>query len=222
MLPYLLEPASPPPQLRTRVLARVYTDAIAASALPDVDATAPVTPVAVPPPIALSMWRERRTRLRVWVQGAVAAVLVFAVIGLGAWALSLQSGVQVRDRLIAEQGRVVAEQGREIAAIGATRTIAGTQSGGAARGQLLRLTDPQAAVLTISGLPPLAQGTVYQVWFVRGMTPVGAGVFAPNPDGTWSGLVRGDVTVAQAVAISVEPAGGSPAPTGDIVATGML
>lgn len=219
MLPYLLEPAAPAPQLRTRVLARVYADALAEPPAPGVlpggHPHAPFGP-AVPSRLPVSLAARRApTRLFGWVSGAVAAILLFAALGLGAWSASLQDGVAVRDR-------VIADQRDELAAVGTTRTIAGTQPGASARGELLRLANPQAAVLTISGLPPLAQGRVYQVWFIQGTTPVGAGVFSPNPDGSWSGLVRGDVTTARTIAITAEPTGGSPAPTGDIVAAGML
>ncbi len=219
MLPHLLEPVAPAPQLRTRLLAQVYADALEESGgtVAPVRGTLPPQgpSVAVSAPVSLSAWRERRTRLAAWASGAVAAALLLVTVGLGAWTAALQSDVAVRNR-------VIADQRRDLAAVGETRTLAATQSGAMAQGQLLRLANPQAAVLTISGLPPLAQGRVYQVWFIQGNTPTGAGLFSPNADGTWSGLVRGDVTSAQTIAISAEPAGGSSAPTGNIVATGML
>ena len=117
---------------------------------------------------------------------------------------------------------MIATQSSAIAAAGTTKPLSATSANVPARGEVLRLANNQAAVLTISGLPTLSNGKVYEVWFIAGATPVGAGLFSPNPDGSWSGLVHGDVTSAQAIAISVEPSGGSPAPTGDIVAKGSL
>jgi anti-sigma-K factor RskA len=206
MLPYSVPPLAPSPQLRMRLMANVYREALAD--MTDVDERPHATP-----PTSLESARARRQRGVVWPFAAV--ILLVLTIGFGGWAAALSHDLSGKDRVIATQSSA-------IAASGTAKPIAGTAPNGSTRGELLRLASDQAAVLTISGLPPLANGTVYEVWFVAGTTPVSAGLFSPNPDGTWSGLVRGDVTSARAIAISVEPSGGSPAPTGDIVAKGAL
>lgn len=209
MLPYLVEPAPLPPYLRTRVLAQIYADAVATDTPDGAASSRSVSPV------SLQAARERRGRGLLWAQAAVAAVFLMVAIGFGSWAAVLRNDVQSRDR-------VIAQQQQQITSAGIGSTVAGTRPDIAARGELLRLSSTQSAVLTINGLPPLTQGKVYQVWFINGSVPAGAGLFTPEVDGSWRGVVSGDVTRAQAIAISVEPTGGSAAPTGDIVVTGSL
>ncbi len=201
MLPYSVPPAAPSPRLRLRLMAGVYQDALAEEG-ERADARRPV---------ALPRARERRGLL--WPVAAV--ILLVLTVGLGGWIAALSGDVRA-------QQRVIATQQSAIASAGTTAPVVGTAPNAAAKGELLRLASTNAAVLTISGLPPLASGRVYEVWFIAGSAPVAAGVFSPYPDGSWSGLVRGDLSAARAIAISIEPAGGSVAPTGDIVAEGSL
>lgn len=203
MLPYSVPSLTPSPQLRTRLMANVYQEALA-----DMEER----PRAAEP-LSLGRARARRQRGIIW--PFAAAILVVLTIGFGGWAAALNRDLTGKDRVIATQRSA-------IAAAGMTKPIAGTTPNAPTRGELLRLANDQAVVLTISGLPSLASGKVYEVWFIAGNAPVAAGLFSPNADGSWSGLVHGDVTNAQAIAISVEPSGGSPAPTGDIVAKGTL
>lgn len=202
MLPYSVPPMTPSPQLRLRLMADVYREALTEAA-------------AQPPPtrpVPLERARARRGGV-VWPVAAV--ILLILTLGFGGWAASLH-------RDLGENERVIATQRSAIAAAGTTKPLSATSANVPARGEVLRLANDRAAVLTISGLPPLTDGKVYEVWFIADTTPVGAGLFSPNADGSWSGLVRGDVARAQAIAISVEPPGGSAAPTGDIVAKGSL
>jgi anti-sigma-K factor RskA len=203
MLPYSLPPLTPSPQLRLRLMADVYRDALTESG---------EQPPA-PQPIPIARARTRRSGGVVWPFAAV--ILLVLSLGFGSWAVAL-------NRDLSGKNQVIATQSSAIASAGTTKPLSATSANVPARGEVLRLANNQAAVLTISGLPTLSNGKVYEVWFIAGATPVGAGLFSPNPDGSWSGLVHGDVTSAQAIAISVEPSGGSPAPTGDIVAKGAL
>lgn len=198
MLPYHIEPVAPNTQLRTRIMAQIYADVANA-------------PEQAPTPTSLDTERaKRRTRgdvaTRVWPM--IAAVFLLCAVGFGGWAASLQSDLHTKEQ--------------QLAASGVTKPVLAALPNSGAQGQVTLLSAKQSAVLTISGLPALATGKVYQVWFIEGSTPTGAGLFSPNTDGSWSGLVRGDVTNAQAIAVSVEPAGGSAAPTGDIIAKGTL
>jgi anti-sigma-K factor RskA len=72
-------------------------------------------------------------------------------------------------------------------------------------------------VFTASNLPPLPAGRVYQVWVVTVPVPMSAGLFVP--DATGAGLIYLmtplDIPPPVAVAVTLEPAGGVPAPTGN-------
>ncbi len=68
------------------------------------------------------------------------------------------------------------------------------------------------AVLAARRLPPLAAGTVYELWVIAGERTQPAGVFR----GPLATLTR-PVPPGATVAVSVEPTGGSSRPTGPLV-----
>ena len=77
-------------------------------------------------------------------------------------------------------------------------------------------------VFASSNLPPPPAGQVYQVWVVTGPAPVSAGLFTPDASG--GGLIffetPPDIPPPAAVAVTLEPAGGVPAPTGNMYLVG--
>lgn len=74
----------------------------------------------------------------------------------------------------------------------------------------------EQATLALSGLLDLPNGQVYQVWLISGDDPPVPNVtFTPDADGQASVLIRGDLPDSQVLAITLEPQGGSPAPTTD-------
>ncbi|WP_136040578.1 MULTISPECIES: anti-sigma factor [unclassified Microbacterium] len=74
------------------------------------------------------------------------------------------------------------------------------------------------AVLVADGLPSPGEGETYELWFVRGDAPVSAGVFDVD-GGDATALLDGDMQAGDAIAVTVEQAGGSPTgqPTSDPV-----
>jgi anti-sigma-K factor RskA len=72
------------------------------------------------------------------------------------------------------------------------------------------------AVLVSDGLPEIADDETFELWFVRDGGAVSAGTFAPD-DGTTTALLDGAVESGDVIAVTVEPAGGSPTgqPTSD-------
>ena len=79
-------------------------------------------------------------------------------------------------------------------------------------------------VFTASSLPPLPAGRTYQLWIVTGQTPVGAGLMKPGTDGTVQAIFSPptDLEGAVAFAVTIEPEGGVPAPTGDKFLVGLV
>lgn len=79
-------------------------------------------------------------------------------------------------------------------------------------------------VLTATRLPDLPRGRTYQVWVLTDGAPISAGLFAPDAEGRATAVFDTPVALPQpkGVAVSVEPEGGVPAPTGDIVLAGNL
>ena len=78
-------------------------------------------------------------------------------------------------------------------------------------------------VFATSNLPPAPAGKVYQVWVVTAQAPISAGLVVPDPTG--GGMTYfytpPDIPAPTAVAVTLEPAGGVPAPTGQFFLVGM-
>ena len=86
---------------------------------------------------------------------------------------------------------------------------------------LLWNSDSNQAALYTQGLPMLPTGETYQLWLIDGETPVSAGIFAA--DDTADALTfqpRAPLDQYQQFAISIEPQGGSNAPTTTPIASG--
>lgn len=76
---------------------------------------------------------------------------------------------------------------------------------------------PQRGVLLLaSHLPPAPGGKTYEMWIVpKGAPPIPAGLFNSNPSGEATHVWTEPVNIASnaAVGVTLEPAGGVPAPT---------
>jgi anti-sigma-K factor RskA len=166
-----------------------------------------------------------RARRRSWLAGLWEAVgprdlaLVAAamlVIGLFSWSMLLQG--EVRDL----QGRVRSlqsqpqeqSQGPQMIALGG----AGTEQG--ARAELITFEDDRA-VLVAENMPPAPEGKTYQIWVIRGDTPQPSGLFEPKGDSV-AAVVEKPVEGADAVAVTIEPKGGSKKPTTDPMLVGKV
>ena len=78
-------------------------------------------------------------------------------------------------------------------------------------------------VFVAAGLPEAPAGKAYQLWAIAGNNaPVSAGVFSVDASGTGSLSVRPlpGVTTVDAFAVTLEPAGGLPAPSGEMYLLG--
>ena len=75
----------------------------------------------------------------------------------------------------------------------------------------------QGLVFTASSLPPLPAGRTYQLWIVTAAAPIGAGVLKPGVDGGAHAvfMTPSDLAKPIAIALTIEPEGGVPAPTGN-------
>ena len=81
-------------------------------------------------------------------------------------------------------------------------------------------------VVAANQLPALPADKVYQLWVVPGdqSAPISAGLLAPDASGqaTLFFPMPANVPVVAALAVTVEPAGGRPAPTGDKALVGVV
>jgi hypothetical protein len=79
-------------------------------------------------------------------------------------------------------------------------------------------------LMTGDNLPPLPPGRIYQLWFVRGQTPVSAGLLQPDAAGALRTVLNTprDIVDPQVLAVTQEPAGGLPAPSGQMYLVGTV
>ena len=140
------------------------------------------------PPLLSWLGRWFRPRLAPY---ALAAALAIAIFGLLGWNIYLQ----------------VSPGGGQQTLV---RTLA---DGGAASGRLIYLPDEKMALVTVEGLAPLSADKTYQVWAISGDKPASIGLFNASPSGQAAAVMEIDLSGAQVVAITIEPAGGSPQPT---------
>lgn len=142
---------------------------------------------ALPPPIRLEERRSNRSStLLPW---ALAAA--FGLLALASFVLP-RSGPVGQPTLVHREGTAV---------------------GGQSRASLTYEPSSQLVVFEVSSLSPAPPGREYQLWVVRGQTPVSLGVFVPSSDGAGSVVTSAPLAPGEVVAVTVEPTGGSPAPT---------
>jgi anti-sigma-K factor RskA len=203
LLPDALEEDAPLPGLKARVLSQ------AADIVRD-----------APPPLPLSRERPRVAGWRWfnWLSPAPAitlAVLVLALVGLIVWNVHLSLSIGSQADTLAEQSRLL----EAIAAGARVHRIPGTAVAPGARAALVQEPGGESAFLIIQGLSDLPSNMEYQVWQIGGAgeAPVGAGTFSVTGSTGQLITVPVDFSSAEALAVSIEPRGGSPAPTGDIV-----
>jgi len=68
----------------------------------------------------------------------------------------------------------------------------------------------------------VSEDEVYEAWLMRDGIPEPGGLFEPSAGGISATPVEGSLEGTDAVAVTVEPSGGSPTPTSDIVLTGTF
>jgi anti-sigma-K factor RskA len=103
-----------------------------------------------------------------------------------------------------------------------TIRIPGTEEAPNASGTFF-VSQSGQGLLVLQGLDPLPDQQTYQLWLIPpDADPHPAGLVAVNPDApTWFEVeISPEVQDFTAVGLSIEPAGGSPAPTGPIVMLG--
>ena len=181
---------------------------------------------------ASSRPRPARFRLLRWAAGTVAAALAVAAFtgGVVASRYEKRLGVLAREtaRLREEVRREQAALREELAAAHAiaallrdpaTQVIAlgGLAAAPDARGRVV-WNEKAGGRLYVSGLPPAPRGKTYELWAIAGGAPKPAGLFDVDASGgavhPVSPVDDGPVKV---FAVTLEPAGGVPAPTGPMV-----
>ncbi len=217
-LAHAVPQVDPPAALRARVLSA---------------ATAGHRPDAAPAPPSST----RRSGLFAMLSAAAA----IAAIALGLYAVSLQQRIRVLEEELRiasarateinrqlVQYRVASDRALQIRAILAAPDLrridlAGQKTAPGAFGRAF-WSPTQGMVVAFDKLPATTTDRVYQLWVIPpGGNPVSAGLLERQSDGTAITLgAPGASPRVGTVAVTLEPAGGVPAPTGDMIVAGTL
>lgn len=133
--------------------------------------------------------------------GAAVLLTISLVVGLFSWGLLLQR--EVRNL----HGQIRESQTRE----GRTIALQGSGAAEKARAELVVLEGARA-ILVAEDMPPVPEGQTFQIWVIEDSIPRPSGLFEPK-DGMVTAVVENPLRGADAVAVTAEPDGGSPAPT---------
>jgi anti-sigma-K factor RskA len=220
-LAYVPDQVRPRPELKARVLevARTKGHVLEFKA-------PPVAPVAIPPATGAALKASPWPWL---VAAAAAAVAVASTVGLVRARAEL---ADLRADIVAVEAQLAEADQRTVRATAEVRvqqqaldvlaspdlvraTLDGLPPAANARAQALLSPSRGTLVLSATGLPAPPAGRTYQLWAIVGSQAVSAGVFTPDADG----LSRVIATVAfngppVALAVTLEPEGGVPQPTG--------
>ncbi len=141
--------------------------------------------------------RRRQSRRRNFLLAAAVAVVVAlgGVVVANQWSRTTES--PLAERVLAAED---------------VRTTTGTLEGGGAV-TVVFSKEADAGVLVMNNVAPPADGTVYQMWLIGPEGPQSAGTMTPADVAPSTTALLEDISGATALGFSVEPAGGSTAPT---------
>ena len=211
MLPYGIPPVEPPRQVKESLMRRVNADAEARLH----------SSMSIPSqPSRRASWFENL--FQVMSLGAAVAAMIWVIV-LNTQVSRLQNEIAGLHDTIAAQSnsldQIIANLPKSSPSNVITISLKGTEAQPHAHGQLIADPKEQSAVLIVAGLPKLEANKTYQVWLIAGNKPVSAGLLTVDENGQGVVIVTSQEAISsfKSLGISVEPEGGSPQPTGEIV-----
>ena len=94
--------------------------------------------------------------------------------------------------------------------------LEGTAAAPGASGAVYRASDT-LGLLVLNNLPSAPAGSEFQLWRIKGSAAIPEDTFALTGSGQTIIAVKADVADAETIGITIEPAGGSLQPTGDVL-----
>jgi anti-sigma-K factor RskA len=187
-----VSPVEPPAGLKQQILSGVQPKQAAAGS----DA----------PPLSLQrLWNGLHRAAPVWAYASFVLVIVLAASNL--WLLQ---HVNRLDAAIPGEFRTI--------------SLAGFGKTPDATGLLVLSRDGNLGTLVVDGLPDLNAAQQYQLWLIKDGERTSGGVFSVSPAGYAALAIASNQPLKNfsAFGITIEPAGGSPAPTGEKVMGGSI
>ena len=174
---------------------------------------------------------------RSWLTMGVAFAAVVMIIGFGLYITTLLKTIDQQNEFITKQKTQIMEfadeleRKNEILKVLQSRrvemvTMNGMDITPVAYGKIIWDLDRKMAVLQVSNLPPAPEGKEYQLWMMKDNTPSSAGMFTVVSEGQADNYFRvkplemPDKESIDAFAVTLEPKGGMPQPTGEMYLLG--
>lgn len=216
-----VEPLDAPASLKANVMAAYSRETAAAPATASPPAKMPGrystpsaesvrTPVVAPAPAA------RGWRMPTWAGWATAAAAVLILAAVGIYSLGLRSQLDESQQEAAVLSNAIAAYAAPDSQTAVLDDVSSDASGFAA------VTANGEVYLVMSGLEPAPSGKTYQAWFIADGVPVSAGLATVGPDGLMVLSNDQPAPGTTAVALTIEPSGGSEQPTTDPFVVGEL
>jgi anti-sigma-K factor RskA len=158
----------------------------------------------IPVAAAKRPWLERF--LPVWSLASLCLIVAFAGLNVFLW------------QRLARTGSPASRTGMHAVPLNST------DSTSKATGFVLISQDGDSGTLVVDGLPPLADSQQYQVWLTRDGQRISGALFSTDEKDYGTTRIRAPRSLLEysAVDVTIEPAGGSPQPTGVKVLGGPL
>lgn len=214
LLALTAEPQTPPAAVKQRLMEQIRAERVPRS---NTSRDRTVSPS-----------RAEREPARWWTAVWATAAFALAACAVILWIANARLGDEVNElESTAAKQAAQLERTRAIAALltspqTVTVTLAPKTPNATQPGRVM-YNQRQGALIYAGNLPPLAADKSYELWLIpQSGNPIPAGVFAAQPNGE-AGMVMPKIPVgvsAKAFAVTVEPAGGAPQPTGAMVQVG--
>jgi anti-sigma-K factor RskA len=199
LLGLAVAPETPPASLKASIMAQLATT-------PQLDREPATSPDA-----RFAGRAETAAQAR-WFQRPVNAIIGIAA----AVALIIGGGVAVNAISTNVTQSAEANQLAAIQAASDSQSLKGSVAGGG-KATLVYAPSLKASALIVEGMNALPADKVYELWYINEAGARPAGTFTIGPDGKMWQVLEGTMTPGDAVGVTVEPHGGSTAPTTDPV-----
>jgi len=211
LIPLALERTAPPARIREELMTKVRLSARA-------EETAHRWTESPPEPA------PRRT----WLWYGIGAVFVVMIIAVSSLVTHLMGTIDTQHQQLVELRDELTRK-EELLKVLASRHIEVTMMNGlkpnpVGYGKIIWDPVKGTAILQVSNLPSIPSDKDYQLWVIKGKQPISAGIFSventPSNFFKIENLAVTDPREIAAFAITLEPKGGVPAPTGEMYMAG--
>lgn len=168
---------------------------------------------------------------------AASFALLLVTLSLIFYSFNLSSEISDKEEIIVEQQNQITElqsevqQKEELLSILESREVdlvmmSGMEVNPEGYGKIIWDSESKRALLQVSNLPAVPADREYQLWIIKNNKPVSAGLFSvddPRKDSFFKlEEISADEQKADAFAVTMEPKGGMPQPTGDMYLMGNM